>query len=49
VARQRCLDNCKTDWITFIDADDMFMSPFSLESLIDNITPNCIEVQGQFF
>lgn len=49
VARQRCLDACKTDWITFIDADDVFMSPFALESLIDNITPNCIEVQGVFF
>ena len=49
LARQRCLDNCKTDWITFIDADDVFMNPFSLENLINNITPNCIEVQGPFF
>ena len=49
LARQRCLDNCKTDWITFIDADDIFMGPLALEGLIDNITPNCIEVQGPFF
>lgn len=49
IARQRCLDACKTDWITFIDADDVFMTPFSLENLINNITPNCIEVQGPFF
>ena len=40
IARQRCLDVCKTDWITFIDADDVFMNPFSLENLINNITPN---------
>lgn len=25
------------------------MSPLSLESLIDNTTPNCVEVQGTFF
>lgn len=49
LARQRALDNCKTDWITFIDADDVFISPFSLESLMKNITPDCIEVQGPFF
>ena len=52
LARQRCLEACKTDWITFIDADDVFFSPFSLESLHKNIVvPNgrpCIEVQGIF-
>ena len=48
LARQRCLDACKTDWITWIDADDIFFSPFSIESLKNNITPNCIEVQGPF-
>ena len=31
LARQRALDACKTDWITFMDADDVLMSPFSLE------------------
>ena len=49
LARQRALDACKTDWITFMDADDVLMSPFSLEELYNNITPNCIEVQGPFF
>lgn len=49
LARQRALDVCKTEWITFMDADDVLMSPFSLEELYNNITPNCIEVQGPFF
>lgn len=49
LARQRALNACKTDWITFMDADDVLMSPFSLEELYNNITPNCIEVQGPFF
>lgn len=49
LARQKCLDAAKTDWITFIDADDVFFSPFSLESLYTNSQrPNCIEVQGAF-
>lgn len=49
LARQRALDACKTDWITFIDADDILLSPFALEELYNNITPTCIEVQGPFF
>lgn len=49
LARQRALDECKTDWITFMDADDIFISPFALEDLYNNITPNCVEVQGTFF
>ena len=49
LARQRALDACKTEWITFMDADDVLMSPFALEELYNNITPNCIEVQGPFF
>lgn len=49
LARQRALDACKTEWITFMDADDILMSPFALEELYNNITPNCIEVQGPFF
>ena len=48
LARQRALDACKTEWITFMDADDVLMSPFALEELYNNITPNCIEVQGIF-
>ena len=49
LARQRALDACKTDWITFIDADDVFINPFALEYLYNNITPNCVEVQGAFY
>ena len=49
LARQRALDACNTEWITFMDADDILMSPFSMEELYNNITPNCIEVQGPFF
>lgn len=49
LARQRCLDACKTDWITFIDADDVFYTPFSLEQLTHGIQQNVIEVQGVFF
>ena len=49
VARQRALDACETDWITFMDADDIFINPISLERLISNITQNCIEVQGPFY
>jgi len=48
LARQRALDACKTDWITFMDADDVLMTPFALEELYNNITPNCVEVQGAF-
>lgn len=49
LARQRALDACKTDWITFIDADDVFFTPLSLEALTKGITPDCVEVQGTFF
>lgn len=49
LARQRALDACKTEWITFMDADDVLMSPYSLEDLYNNITPNSIEVQGPFY
>lgn len=49
LARQRALDACKTEWITFMDADDIFINPFALENLYNNITPSCIEVQGPFF
>lgn len=49
LARQRALDACKTDWITFIDADDVFINPFALEFLYNNITLNCVEVQGAFY
>lgn len=49
LARQRCLDACQTPWITFIDADDVFASTNSIESLIANISSSdLIEIQGAF-
>ena len=48
-ARQRALEAATTNWITFIDADDVFINPLSLETLMNNITNNAIEVQGPFF
>lgn len=51
LARQRALDACNTDWITFIDADDVFIGPFALESLLTGATssPYIIECQGTFY
>lgn len=48
LARQRALDACETEWITFIDADDVFFTPFSLEMLRGGIMPNVVEVQAAF-
>ena len=48
LARQHGLDKASTHWVTFIDADDMFASPFALESLVRGIEQNTIEVQGVF-
>ena len=49
LARQRCIDACKTDWITLIDADDVFYTPLALETLVSGINqPEIIEVQGAF-
>lgn len=48
LARQRGLDAATTHWVTFIDADDMFASPFALEALKSGIEENVIEVQGTF-
>lgn len=48
VARQRALSACKTEWITFIDADDVFFTPFAIEQLVSGIQPNIIEVQAPF-
>lgn len=48
LARQRALDACKTEWITFIDADDVFFTPFSIEQLMSGVQPNVIEVQAPF-
>ena len=49
LARKRILDAAKTDWITFIDSDDIFFSPLAIESLARGVEQNIIEVQGIFF
>lgn len=48
LARQKGLDKASTHWVTFIDADDTFASPFSLEQLALAIEKDVIEVQGAF-
>ena len=48
LARQRALDACSTPWITFMDADDVFLTPFSLETLLKAVDNNTIEVMGVF-
>lgn len=48
LSRQRGLDAATTHWVTFIDADDMFASPFALQSLRNALEQNVIEVQGIF-
>ena len=49
LARQRALDAATGEWITFIDADDVFIGPLALEGLTKVIQPNVIEVQGIFY
>lgn len=48
LARQRCIDACTTDWITFIDADDVFFTPLAIEQLVRGIQQNVVMVQGTF-
>lgn len=49
IARQKCLENCETPFITFIDADDVFFTPYSLEQLFQAINqPNAVVSQGAF-
>ena len=50
LARQRCADNCNTEWITWIDADDVFFTPFALEYFKSGMSSQeVIEVQGIFY
>ena len=49
LARQRCLDAAQGAWITFIDADDVFVTPFAIEMLLRGTTQkNAVEVQATF-
>lgn len=48
LARQRCIDACKTDWIMFADADDVFFAPTTLEFFINEIDNNYVMIQGNF-
>ena len=49
LARQHTLDACQTNWITFMDADDVLVSPLAIETLLSGIKQNVVEVQGVFF
>lgn len=51
LARQRALDACNTEWITFMDADDVFISPMAIEDLLTGATAaeQIIECQGAFY
>ena len=48
LARQRCINNCQTEWIIFADADDVFFTPTALESFINEIDNQFIMIQGNF-
>jgi glycosyltransferase involved in cell wall biosynthesis len=49
VARQKALNKCDTPYITFIDADDVFATPYSLEHLLLAMKgPNTVVTQGAF-
>lgn len=48
LARQRALDAATGSWVTFIDADDVFYTPFALEQLLSQVKQNVIEVYGTF-
>ena len=48
LARQRALNAATGKWITFIDADDVFYTPFAIESLAETANGNVIEVVGMF-
>lgn len=49
LARQRCADACETEWITWMDADDVLFTAFSLEYLKGGINKDVVEVQGIFY
>ena len=51
LARQRALDACQTDWVTFMDADDVLISPLAIEDLYRGCVAadNIIECQGAFY
>ena len=57
IARQKGLQSIfdtpekeRTPFVTFIDADDVFAEPYSIEKLVEGIlnTKDCIECQGSF-
>lgn len=51
MARQVAFDKAVElgkSWITYMDADDVLFNMVSIENLVNNITPNCVMVQGTF-
>lgn len=51
LARQRILDACKTDWIMFMDSDDVLFSAFVVERMYEKAvsSPKCVQVICPFY
>lgn len=49
VARNRCIEASNDDFIAFIDADDIFYTPFAIENLYNAVNqPNVVQSQSIF-
>lgn len=49
VARNRVIDACNDQYITFIDADDVFYTPYAIENMYRAINqPNVVQSQSVF-
>lgn len=49
VARNKAIETCKDDYITFIDADDIFYSPYAIENMYKAVNqPNIVQSQSIF-
>lgn len=48
IARNRAIDACNDDLITFIDADDIFYTPYSVATMYRGFEPGVIQVQSIF-
>lgn len=46
LARQRILDACDTEWISFMDADDVLYNPFAIEQLFSTIEDDTFFATG---
>lgn len=49
VARSKIIHECKDEWITFIDADDVFYTPYAIENMLyKTMQQNVVQVQSVF-